>query len=291
MRLAEIALALCIFPLQTTQHGRNDGIPSYRLNGNITKVALEMLVEYAYTAQLIVPDALVKDVYLAAWQLRIETIINKCTRHLIDELTADSCIEIRSLPGINKNKAFAGIIDDYISKEVQHKICQNGNVSSKFASSCANNLLNCLQFEGVSKTPAFLQFNCVTIDVLYQTKSEMAIVTHQSLCRLVLDWLKRQMGEENVTFGDLLERPHMLYLALDNTLQDCCDLPLGHESESDLVQDYKRMVLKNSNCNNRRRKQLSAPVRPRVLIYSRDIGERDNEKNAIEPDWNLLGSG
>lgn len=88
------------------------------MNGNITKLALEMLVEYAYTAQLIVPDALVKDVYLAAWQLRMETIINKCTSHLIDELSADSCIEIRSLPGINKNTAFAGIIDDYISKEV-----------------------------------------------------------------------------------------------------------------------------------------------------------------------------
>lgn len=113
------------FPLQTTQNGRNDGIPSYRLNGNITKVALEMLVEYAYTAQLIVPDALVKDVYLAAWQLRIETIINKCTRHLIDELTADSCIEIRSLPGINKNIAFAGVIDDYISKEVHSIQCDH----------------------------------------------------------------------------------------------------------------------------------------------------------------------
>lgn len=147
------------------------------------------------------------------------------------------------------------------------------------------------QFESVSKTTAFLQFPCVTIDVMYQTKQEMTIVSHQSLCRLVLDWLKRQIIEDKTAIGDILERAHMLYLALDNSLQDCCNLPPGHESESDMVQDYKRMVLKNSNCNNRRRKQLSAPVRPRVLIYSRDICERDDEKSAIEPDWNLLGSG
>lgn len=90
-------------------------------------MALEILVEYAYTAQLEVPDTLVKDVYLAAWQLRIEKIVNECARHLIDELCADSCIEIRSLPAISKNKAFVAAIDDYISKEVKHSIKKKWN--------------------------------------------------------------------------------------------------------------------------------------------------------------------
>lgn len=93
-------------------------MPSYRLNGGLTKMALEILVEYAYTAQLEVPDALVKDVYLAAWQLRIDNIVNECARHLVDELCADSCIETRSLPGINKNKTFVLSVDAFISKEV-----------------------------------------------------------------------------------------------------------------------------------------------------------------------------
>lgn len=76
-------------------------------------------MDYAYTAQLEVPDALVKEVYLAAWQLRIEKIVNECARHLIEELSADTCIEIRSLPGISKNKAFVAAVDDFISKEVR----------------------------------------------------------------------------------------------------------------------------------------------------------------------------
>lgn len=118
----------------------------------------------------------------------------------------------------------------------------------------------------------------------------MSVVGHQSLCRLVLDWIKRQVCEESMNMTQLLERPHLLYLALDNSLQDCSNLPPGHESESDLVQDYKRIVLKCPNNANRRRKQLAVPVRPRVLIYSRDIGQRDDEQNQIEPDWNLLGS-
>lgn len=142
----------------------------------------------------------------------------------------------------------------------------------------------------MSKTTAFLQLSCATIDVLYQTKQEMSVVAHQTLCRLVFDWIKRQMCEETMNITQLLERPHMLYLALDNSLQDCSNLPPGHESESDIVQDYKRLVLKCPNNANRRRKQLAVPVRPRVLIYSRDIGQRDDEQNPVEPDWNVLGS-
>lgn len=116
-----LSLCLLFFFLclqQSTQNGRNDGIPSYRLNGSLTKVALDILVEYAYTAQLEVPDALVKDVYLAAWQLRIDKVVSECARHLIDELSADGCIEIRSLPGISRNKQFVTAVDEFISKEV-----------------------------------------------------------------------------------------------------------------------------------------------------------------------------
>lgn len=141
----------------------------------------------------------------------------------------------------------------------------------------------------MSKTAEFLQLTCANIDVLYQTKQEMSVVTHESLSRLVLDWMKRQLTEETMNLNQLLERTHLLYLALDNSLQDCSDLPPGHESESDLVQDYKRLVLKCPN-NKGRRKQLGAPVRPRVLIYSRDIGQREDRNDGTEPDWNLIGS-
>lgn len=103
---------------QSTQHRHSDGIPSYRLNGGLTKNALQIIVDYAYTATLEIPDVLVQEVYLAAWQLRIENIVRECARHLIEELCADSCIETRSLPGINKNKAFVLAVDSFISKEV-----------------------------------------------------------------------------------------------------------------------------------------------------------------------------
>jgi influenza virus NS1A-binding protein len=87
----------------------------------------------------------------------------------------------------------------------------------------------------------------------------------------------------------LLERSHLLYLALDNSLQDCSDLPPGQESESDIVQDYKRLVLKSTNNKTSRRKCLSKPSRPRVILYSRDLNEREGNSNN-DLDWSFIAS-
>uniref|UniRef100_A0AAG5CRR5 BTB domain-containing protein n=1 Tax=Anopheles atroparvus TaxID=41427 RepID=A0AAG5CRR5_ANOAO len=238
-------------------------LPCYRLNGQITKPGLKYLVEYAYTGSLEVPDEMIRDVYLAAWQLKIDSVVKECARHLVGELEPDICIETRSLPGIERNRRFVQEVDAYIAKH----------------------------FQLVSETAGFLQLPCILIEVLYQTRQEMSVVAESSLGRLVVDWIRRQMTEEDVSVATLLERSHMLYLALDNSLQDCADLPPGQESESDLVQDYKRLVLKGP-INKKHRKALKTPGRPRMILYSRDIGDRSDtpeETAPIEMDWSLVG--
>lgn len=102
-------------------------MPSFRLNGGINKVALQILIDYAYTAKLEVPDPLVKDVYLVAWKLRMDRVVKQCAKHLISELSPDTCIGIRSLPGIDKNKGFVQEVDAFIDKEVRFKIMKKFN--------------------------------------------------------------------------------------------------------------------------------------------------------------------
>lgn len=82
----------------------------------------------------------------------------------------------------------------------------------------------------------------------------------------------------------------MLYLALDNSLQDCSDLPAGHAANSEIVKDYKRLASKGPSANKSRRKCLAQPERPRVLIYSRDINNRRyDEQHSEDVDWILIG--
>lgn len=68
---------------------------------------------------------------------------------------------------------------------------------------------------------------CARIEVLNQTRQEMTLVNHNSLCCLILEWIKRQITEESLSTVALQERTHMLYLAIDNSLQDCSSLPTG----------------------------------------------------------------
>lgn len=60
----------------------------------------------------------VKAVFLAANHLKMDRVVKICCKHLIKHLTVDNCVEIRSLPGIARNKDFIQQIDNFISKNV-----------------------------------------------------------------------------------------------------------------------------------------------------------------------------
>lgn len=81
----------------------------------------------------------------------------------------------------------------------------------------------------------------------------------------------------------------MLFLALDNTMQDVSDL-IGDRANSDIVTDYKKLALKNPNNNSKpRRKCVSVPEKPRILLYSRDISDRNIDEENFA-DWNVIAS-
>lgn len=251
-----------LFELFTTDQEQNrpENVVTYKLNGGFSKDALEILVDYAYTAKIEVHYKQVKSVFLAANQLKMERVSRICAQHLIKHLSADNCIEIRSLPGIAKNKEFIQHIDTYIAKE----------------------------FDKVSKLNNVLNLHCIQIELLNQTKEEMAMVNPNSLFRLILDWIKKQITEESLNMKSLLEKSFMLYVAIDNSLQDCSSMPTGDVSDTEIVQDYRKKSLKDTQPTAKsKRKILSQPSKPRILICAREIGEEEGE---LEPDWNLIAT-
>lgn len=48
----------------------------------------------------------------------MDRVVKECARHLIKNLSTENCIEIRSLPGIARNKEFVQQVDAYIAKSV-----------------------------------------------------------------------------------------------------------------------------------------------------------------------------
>ncbi|XP_001605813.1 influenza virus NS1A-binding protein homolog [Nasonia vitripennis] len=250
-----------LFDLFSTENqGNKEPVITYKLSDNIDKKALQKLMDYAYTSRLEIRPAEVKSVYLAASYLKMERIASQCAAHLLESLTPESCLDIRSLPGITQNETFVKQVDAYIRQN----------------------------FEAVCASPALSFLPSVKIEVLYQTSQEMSLVNGSSLCCLVLDWIKRFLADQdNSSVEQLIEKTYLLYLALDNSLQDCTDLPSGDVSDTDIVQDYKKLSLKTQAQNKNRRKGVLQPAKPRVLIYNRNI--EDSIEEQLEPDWNMIG--
>ncbi|XP_014260195.1 influenza virus NS1A-binding protein [Cimex lectularius] len=216
-------------------------VVNFKLNGIFEKVALEKLVDYAYTSRLELSPHQVRSVFIAATHLKMERVANECASYLVKNLNVDTCIEIRGLPGISKEKDFLSQVDAYINTN----------------------------FADISKSPVFLALPCLQVEVLSQTRSEMSLVDCDSAARLVLDWLRVcELGAEQLT-----EKTHMLYLALDNTLKDCVDLPSGEMGDTQIVQDYKKL---SKNMTKKRAKAV-APAKPRVIVYSRNISDSSDE--------------
>ncbi|CAH1100219.1 unnamed protein product [Psylliodes chrysocephalus] len=252
-----------LFELFTTDEDqkRAENVINYKLNGGFDPIAFQILIDYAYTAKLQVHYSNVKAVFSAANNLKMERVTRICAQHLIKHLSVDNCVEIRSLPGIAKNKEFIQQVDAFIMTEFA-KISKNSNVLNLF---------------------------CARIEVLNQSREEMSLVNENSLCRLVLEWIKRQVAEDNLHISDLSEKTFMLYLAIDNSLQDCSRVPSGDISDTEIVQDYKKLSLKDKQgATKNKKKVLGQPTKPRVLIYNRDIGEEFESE--LEPDWNLIAT-
>jgi influenza virus NS1A-binding protein len=142
-----------------------ENVITYRLNGGIDKAAFERLIDFAYTSRSVavshfshvshdvtqltnerafliraiawcvcrlhVPASQVKSVYLAACQLKMDKVIQVCSQYLIQHLDVKNCIEIRSLPGICKNKQLVAKVDRYVSKQVQLLFLLHNNCHSQ----------------------------------------------------------------------------------------------------------------------------------------------------------------
>lgn len=54
----------------------------------------------------------------------MERVVNECAAHLVSDLSIDTSVDTRSLPGINRNKNFVTKVDKFIADHVCN-ICKN----------------------------------------------------------------------------------------------------------------------------------------------------------------------
>ncbi|XP_076058163.1 influenza virus NS1A-binding protein-like [Oratosquilla oratoria] len=248
-----------LFTAEDEQKTQREGKVTYKLNGGcFEREAVDVLITYSYTGQLrVLPDH-VKSVYIAANRLKMETAARKCGEYLAAHLSPETCLAIRAIPGIASNKQLVKQIDNFIQQ--QHDL-----------------LLVTRDTKGVVK-----------LQLTVMVSKDDAAVTGRALSLLALDWIKKQLTEEDLLLESLKEKKHLLYLSSDNSLHDCADIQNGDANDSEIVQDYKKLSRKMSQPNIKVRRKSSAthPVKPRMMLYSRSISDQEDAESDV--DWKLI---
>ncbi|NXW29944.1 NS1BP protein, partial [Phaetusa simplex] len=80
--------------------------------------AVEVLLNYAYTAQLRADKELVKDVYSAAKKLKMERVKQVCGDYLLSKMDVQSCISYRNFASCMGDARLLNKIDGYIQEHL-----------------------------------------------------------------------------------------------------------------------------------------------------------------------------
>uniref|UniRef100_A0A8B9IQG6 Influenza virus NS1A binding protein n=1 Tax=Anser cygnoides TaxID=8845 RepID=A0A8B9IQG6_ANSCY len=152
--------------------------------------AVEVLLNYAYTAQLKADKELVKDVYSAAKKLKMERVKQVCGDYLLSKMDVQSCICYRNFASCMGDSRLLNKIDGYIQEHL-------------------------LQ---ISEQEEFLKLPRLKLEVMLE--DNVGLPSNGKLYTKVINWVQRSIWENGDSLEDLMEEVQTLYYSADHKLLD-----------------------------------------------------------------------
>ncbi|NXL08522.1 NS1BP protein, partial [Mesembrinibis cayennensis] len=152
--------------------------------------AVEVLLNYAYTAQLKADKELVKDVYSAAKKLKMERVKQVCGDYLLSKMDVQSCISYRNFASCMGDSRLLNKIDGYIQEHL-------------------------LQ---ISEQEEFLKLPRLKLEVMLE--DNVGLPSNGKLYTKVINWVQRSIWENGDRLEDLMEEVQTLYYSADHKLLD-----------------------------------------------------------------------
>ncbi|KAM3620238.1 uncharacterized protein V6R79_020141 [Siganus canaliculatus] len=160
--------------------------------------AVEVLLNYAYTAQLKADKALVKEVYSAAKRFKMERVKQICGDYLLSKMDSQNAISFRN---------FASSMGD-------------GRVLSQVDAFIQDHLLD------VSEQEDFLKLPRLKLEVMLE--DNLSLPSNGKLYSKVLNWVQRSLWENGDHLERLMDEVQTLYYSPDHRLLDGALMIDGH---------------------------------------------------------------
>jgi hypothetical protein len=259
--------------------------------------------------RLEIPETLVKGAYMVAARLRMDDVRSECTKFMLEHLSPENCLGIRSIFGFKYDPEFSKAIDRYIKKEIvsisQHnefaqlptiqiEVLQPPAGDTDRVSAYVNGLDH---HSSRSSSGSVSPVESLPKSPHNGLRVELGSIQPYGLSLMVLDYIKNEVGDEVAAIGALTEKTNLLYLdSLDSVLKDCNDMEDGtvdemNQSQSNMVNDYKKLSKKIGVAKKNGQKPVSGhgqPAKPRHLLYSRLIPDLVDVTH--DPEWKILAT-
>uniref|UniRef100_A0A8C6UTF3 Influenza virus NS1A binding protein a n=1 Tax=Neogobius melanostomus TaxID=47308 RepID=A0A8C6UTF3_9GOBI len=181
---------------------------------DLSPEAVEVLLNYAYTAQLKADRELVKDVYSAAKRFKIERVKQICGDYLLSKMDSQNAISFRN---------FASSMGD-------------ARVLAKADAYIQDHLLE------VSEQEDFLKLPRLKLEVMLE--DNLALPSNGKLYSKVLSWVQRSLWENGDQLERLMEEVQTLYYSPDHKLVDGGLVIEGHSEVFGAAEDHLQFVQK-----------------------------------------------
>ncbi|NWZ66769.1 NS1BP protein, partial [Acrocephalus arundinaceus] len=152
--------------------------------------AVEVLLNYAYTAQLKADKDLVKDVYSAAKKLKMERVKQVCGDYLLSKMDVQSCISYRNFASCMGDSRLLNKIDGYIQEHLVE----------------------------ISEQEEFLKLPRLKLEIMLE--DNVGLPSNGKLYTKVINWVQRSIWEKGGSLEDLMEEVQTLYYSADHKLLD-----------------------------------------------------------------------
>ncbi|NXP89349.1 NS1BP protein, partial [Passerina amoena] len=152
--------------------------------------AVEVLLNYAYTAQLKADKELVKDVYSAAKKLKMERVKQVCGDYLLSKMDVQSCISYRNFASCMGDSRLLNKIDGYIQEHLVE----------------------------ISEQEEFLKLPRLKLEIMLE--DNVGLPSNGKLYTKVINWVQRSIWENGGNLEDLMEEVQTLYYSADHKLLD-----------------------------------------------------------------------
>ncbi|XP_030631510.1 influenza virus NS1A-binding protein homolog B [Chanos chanos] len=152
--------------------------------------AVEILLNYAYTAQLKADKELVRDVYSAAKKLKMERVKQICGDYLLSKMDCQSAIPYRNFASSMGDGRLLGKIDGYIQEH----------------------------FSEISQEEDFLKLPRLKLEVMLE--DNLNLPSNGKLYSKVINWVQRSLWENGEPLERLMEEVQTLYYSADHKLHD-----------------------------------------------------------------------